>query len=89
MASDRHYQAIEHADILSVAEFRRHRRIHGESQSGAVADLVERAGAGVIRKLMRGYVEHFGRFVKYFLRAIAMMDVPIDDHHPLKAAFFD
>ena len=51
----------------------------------AVADLVERAGAGIERIAVRGDVQHAGIAREDVLRAVAVVDVPIDDQHPLEA----
>src|SRR5882757_2267163 len=89
VTADRHDQTIEGAEIFAVAELRRHRHVDCVSGSRSVADLMERAGAGVVRKLMDGGVEHLGRFVEHFLRTVAVMHIPIDYHNALQTAHFD
>jgi hypothetical protein len=49
----------------------------------APADLVDAAGARVEGVLVEGEKEHRGVVVEQVLGAVAVVDVPVDDHHPL------
>ena len=46
------------------------------------AGLLRRARSGVPRRLVRGEKEDGWIFVKGILRAVSVVDVPIDDQHP-------
>ena len=84
-APDRNDQLVEDAHIFRVAKFGRHRRVDRVAETLAGADFLHRAGARIVRELMRRDVQDLGAVVEDFLRTVAMMEVPVDHHHAPEA----
>ena len=53
-------------------------------RAGADADFVGRAGARVVRKLVRRDVQHVGIALEDVLRAVAVVHVVVDDRDALR-----
>ena len=62
---------------------RRERQVDVRPDAGAGTGLVELPGARVERRLVRRDVEHVRVVVEHVLGAVAVVDVPVEDRHPL------
>jgi hypothetical protein len=82
-------QLIESAEILPVAEVRRQRHIERVTRTRARAHLADGAGARIMRILMYRDVHHLRRFVKDLLRAVAVMDIPVDYQDTVEAVIHE
>ena len=71
-------------DIPGVPEADGEGRVHREALSSAAPHFIDAAGAGVIGILVRRKEEHGGIVIKGPLRAVAVVQVPVDDQYPLE-----
>ncbi len=80
---DRQQHAVEGGEVLGVAHAAAPRHVDGEAAAGAAADLRERPRARVERRLVRREVEDRRVLPEGVLRAVAVVEVPVDDEDPL------
>ncbi len=72
--------------VLAIdGKARRQRAIERESPAGAAARLDFATGAGVVRVLVQRVVRHRGIVIEDLLGSVPVVDVPVDDEHPLAA----
>ena len=72
---------VEHQPVVLVDRADLERHVDGEARARARADLVGRAGARVERILVRRDVQHVRIALEDVLRAVAVVDVVVDDRH--------
>ena len=82
---DRQRDAVERLQVLGVARAGRHREIDRGSRPVAPADLVQPAGPGIQRPLVQRHEQHRRVLPVDVLRPVAVVDVPVEDRHPLDA----
>ena len=63
--------------LVDGADFER--QVDGEPAPGLAADFLGGAGTGIVRILMRRHVEHVRIGLEDVLRAVAVVDVVVDD----------
>jgi len=76
---------LERADVVAVTRPDGHRQIDRIALAVALAALAEPSASRVKRPLMERAEEHPGLVVERRLGAVPVMDVPVDDRHPLQA----
>src|SRR4029453_13460034 len=76
----------EGAPDPATAEARRERQVERPPRARALPDLVHRAGARIVGILMGRHVEHAGIVLEEMLRAVAGVQVPVDEEHARDAA---
>ena len=79
---------LEGETILGVAAARRKGDVHVRALRLAGADLISLAGAGVERVLVGRTVEHVWVVVERVLRAVAVVNVDIDDRDAFQPVVF-
>ena len=79
LPDDRLEDDVEQAGVVAVHGARRERHVDGEALPRSLAALGEEAAAGVVRPLVRRAEEHPGLGVERGLRAVAVVDVPVED----------
>ena len=85
-AHQRQHHPVHRQRVLGVPAAGRQRHVHGVPASGAGAGLAGGAGRPrVPRVLVQRYVQHVGACVEDLLRAVAVVDVGIEDQHPAAA----
>ncbi len=80
---DRQEYAVEGGEVLGVAHAAAPRHVDGVAAAGSAADLREGTRARVERGLVRREVEDRGVLPEGVLRAVAVVEVPVDDEDPL------
>ena len=86
LPADRHHDLVEGVRVFGVAEARGKRQVHGASRRRTLPHLLGRARARVVRVLVRGDVQHVGVRLEDVLRAVAVVQVPVDDGDPANTA---
>ena len=86
LSTDRQHHLGEGTHVLAIAEPGRERQVERPPGSGTLAYLLGGAGARIERVLMGRDVEHVRIALEEMLRAVAVMQVPVDDHHAPEAA---
>ena len=84
--ADRLHDLPVGAAVLAVTQAGRHREVDGEAAAFPLPHLVEGARAGVVRELVRRDEEDPRVPPERLLRAVAVVDVEVDDGDPLQAA---
>jgi hypothetical protein len=79
LARDREDDLVERACELGIAEAGGERQVERPAGAGAGADLGDRAGPGIDAVLVRRHVEDARVVLEEMLRAVAVMQVPVDD----------
>ena len=85
-ARDRRDDVLDERQELLAPGARRDRQVDGVALALALAGVLGGAGAGIERPLVDARVEHVGRGGEDLLGAVAVVDVPVEDQHPLGAA---
>ncbi len=90
-SSGSHARISEHAtsrdqrQIDEVARTAGHRQVDGEPLARTRPDVGSRPGPRIQRRLVDRHEQHVGIAVEDVVGAVAVVDVPVDDHHPLRA----
>ncbi len=71
-----------HPDLVPGS--RRHRQVDREAPALALPDVVRRPGPGEQRRLMNRDEQHLIARVEDVIGAVAVVHVPVNDHHPLE-----
>jgi hypothetical protein len=80
-AHDRLDCAAIEVQQLRVAQAHRHRQVEREPRARAAPDLVEPARARIERVAVAAHVEHVAALLEAVLRAVAVVDVGVEDQH--------
>ena len=81
----RHQCPLEGGDVLGVARSGRERQVHGRAFAPTPANLADVAGSRVEGELVTREIEDIWIFVERVLGAVAVVHVPVENHHPLQA----
>ena len=84
LAADRQHERVEGGEVLGVAHpLVRPRHVERVPGAGAAAHLARRAGAReeALAEPMQRHKQHRRVVVEDLLRAVAVVDVPVDDEH--------
>ncbi len=84
-ARQRHHHVVDQRPELGVARARGHRQVDREPAPRARADVRRRPRPRIERRLVDRAEQHAGLGVEDVVGPVAVMHVPVDDHHALQA----
>ena len=83
----RYNDALEKSDVLGVGTAGRHGEVYGGSGARSLPRFAKSAGSGVVGILVGGHVEDARVAFEGVLGAVAVMDIPVQDHQLFQAQF--